>query len=90
MGLGEFQRILTIPAAPPPTMTTFFFLPFFSKSSADMVRMIAARESAGDEAKTRDCCRWGAAGECECEAGYGHAHGEDADDGKGLRHVCHF
>ena len=38
-GYWRSARLLTIPAAPPPTMTTFF-LPFLSKPSEDMVRMV--------------------------------------------------
>lgn len=40
----EVGRVITIPAAPPPTMTTFFFLPFLSNSSEDMIEMIAIQE----------------------------------------------
>ena len=49
-GGGKLRRILTIPAAPPPTMTTFFLLvPFLSllrSPSEDMVTIV--EYSAGD------------------------------------------
>ena len=49
----ELWKTITIPAAPPPTMTMFFFWPFLSNPSEDMIRRrtvtVAAQCSACDE-----------------------------------------
>ncbi len=78
-------RVLTIPAAPPPTMTTFFFLPFFSNSSEDMVGKRGAECAAGEGGQ----CGYRGRDTVGCEDAHA-SQGQADGNGKVVCHVCHL
>lgn len=91
-GGEEVERTRTIPAAPPPTMTMFFlsFLPFLSKPSDDMIRMIAAvQQSARDAGRGMGTDGWRAGLQYKCAHAWNKGKYEYCRiDGIKLCHVC--